>query len=353
MDKQNLTGKVMTVLGAVEPGELGITLPHEHLIVDGTTWFEVPDEGSERAMVRHPVTMDILWWLRYHPFVNWDDLQLGDEDLVIEEISRFKKYGGKTVCEVTVRGLGRDPLGLKRISIATGLNIIMGAGYYVEKSYPSASRIAERTAEDIADEIVREVFDGVGSTGIHPGIIGEIGCDWPLTDNERKVLQAAAIAQQRTGLAINIHPGQNEDSPFECLSVVEEAGADLSRVVMSHVDRALREPSNRVKLAQMGCYVEYDLFGREGYYPTRFRVIDLPNDHQRINELKELADKGFDKQIVISQDNYCKTQMCKFGGWGYAHILREAVPVMRLKGLEDDLINTWIVDNPARLLTIA
>jgi len=138
---------------------------------------------------------------------------------------------------------------------------------------------------------------------------------------------------------------------MEHIKVLDKAGADLSRTIMSHVDRAVREPGNRLELAKTGCFIEYDLFGREGYYPTRFRVLDVPNDAQRINELKELADRGYQNQIVISQDNYTKSALCHYGGWGYAHILRDAVPVMRNKGLPQELIDTWLIENPKRLLT--
>lgn len=93
--------------------------------------------------------------------------------------------------------------------------------------------------------------------------------------------------------AITAHPGQSEGAAMECIRVLDKAGADLSRTIISHVDRAVREPGNRFELAKTGCCIEYDLFGREGYYPTRLRVVDIPNDAQRINELKDLADKGY------------------------------------------------------------
>ena len=79
MNRSELKGKIQTVLGLISSEELGITLPHEHLICDGTTWYSEPDEASEKRLMRQPVTIDILWWLRYHAFQNWDDLQLLDE----------------------------------------------------------------------------------------------------------------------------------------------------------------------------------------------------------------------------------------------------------------------------------
>jgi phosphotriesterase-related protein len=349
MSRSELTGKVQTVLGPIAPEDLGITLPHEHLISDGSCWFVEPSEATEKAMVHHPVTLDILWWLRYHLFQNMDDLLLLDEQEAITEAIDFKLAGGNSIVELSNIGLGRDPAALARISRATGLNVIMGSGYYLAVSH--GPEMDAKTEEEITDEIVRDIMVGVANSGIRSGIIGEIGCSWPLADNERKSLRAAARAQQLTGAALNVHPGQSEEAAMEIVKILDDAGADLTRTVIDHIDRAVRNPENRIKLAKTGCYLEYDLFGREGYYPMHHRVIDLPNDAQRINEIIELINKGYLNQMLISQDIWNKTQRCAYGGWGYAHILRDTLPVMRVKGMTEEQIHTIMVENPKRLLT--
>lgn len=349
MGRSELTGKVQTVLGLIAPEDLGITLPHEHLVSDGSCWFVDPSEATEKAMVHHPVTLGILWWLRYHLFQNMDDLLLLDEQEATEEAVRFRLAGGNSIVELSNIGLGRDPAALARISRATGLNVIMGSGYYLAVSH--GPEMDAKTEEEIADEIVRDIMVGVGNSGIRSGIIGEIGCSWPLTDNERKSLRAAARAQQSTGVALNVHPGQGEEAAMEIVKILGDAGADLTRTIIDHIDRAVRKPENRIELAKTGCYLEYDLFGREGYYPIHHRVIDLPNDAQRTNEIIELINKGYLSQILISQDIWNKTQRCAYGGWGYAHILRDTLPVMRVKGVTEEQIHMIMVENPRRLLT--
>ena len=349
MSRSELTGKVQTVLGPIAPEDLGITLPHEHLISDGSCWFVEPSEATEKAMVHHPVTLDILWWLRYHLFQNMDDLLLLDEQEAIKEAIHFKLAGGNSIVELSNIGLGRDPAALARISRATGLNVIMGSGYYLAVSH--GPEMDAKTEEEITDEIVRDIMVGAGNSGIRSGIIGEIGCSWPLADNERKSLRAAVRAQQLTGAALNVHPGQGEEAAMEIVKILGDAGADLTRTVIDHIDRAVRDPENRIKLAKTGCYLEYDLFGREGYYPIHHRIIDLPNDAQRINEITELINKGYLNQMLISQDIWNKTQCCAYGGWGYAHVLRDTIPVMRVKGMTEEQIHTIMVENPRRLLT--
>lgn len=355
MNRSELRGRIQTVLGLIPPSELGITMMHEHLIIDATPWlkttFGEPKDPFEREMINHKVTTDILWWLRYHPFQNYDDCQLLDEGIAINEVFRYKELGGMSILDPTVVGTAPMPAALARISRATAVNVIMGTGYYVEPSYPSDANIRAKSVEEIANEFVSDIKDGFGKTGIHAGIIGELGCTSPLTNNEKKVLRAGALAQRKTGAALTVHPGREERAPIEILHILDQAGADLSRTIMCHIDRGVRRFSTRLEIAKTGCYLEYDMFGREGYYPPKFHVIDLPNDAQRINELMELSDRGYQDKLLLSQDICNKTALCHYGGWGYGHILRDAVPVMKIKGIPQELIDNWLIENPKRVLT--
>lgn len=343
----HLSGKVQTVLGVIDPGEMGITLAHEHIISDGTAWFVEPSEATEKKMARAPVCMETLWWIRYHWFQNYDDMLMLDEEEAVAELRHFQWAGGRTVVEMSNIGLGRDPQALARISRRTGLHILMGCGYYFAASMPKG--FEAKTEEEITQEIVRDITEGVGDTGIKAGYIGEIGTSWPIDPREVKSLRAAVRAQQLTGANLNIHPGQAEQAAFEVLRIIEEAGADLTRTTLDHIDRAVREPENRLKLLEKGLILEYDLFGREGYYPLQQRYIDLPTDHQRINEIMELIQAGFIRQILISSDIWNKHQRRKYGGWGYDHILRNVIPRMRVKGMTQEQIHTLLVENPRRV----
>lgn len=349
MSINHLSGKIQTVLGVIEPDQLGITLPHEHLIVDGSAWFVEPDEAGEKQMARAKVDLDTLWWIRYNWYGNLDDIMCLDEQEATEELIHFSRAGGQSVIEMSNIGLGRDPLALARISRATGLNIVMGSGYYLAASLPD--EFAEKTQEEITEEIIKDLKEGAGNTGIKAGYIGEIGGSWPLDPREKKSLLAAAEAQKETGAYLNVHPGQGEDAAWEQVEIMDGAGADLSRVCLDHIDRAVRERKNRLKLLETGVTIEYDLFGREGYYPLKQRHIDLPTDHQRINEIIDLIEAGYLEQILISQDIWNKHQRRRYGGWGYDHILRNVVPVMKAKGMTQQEIDTIMIDNPRRLLT--
>ena len=275
-----LAGQAQTVLGPIAGEALGITLPHEHLLIDFEVMFKEPANGSERGLARQPVTLANLGWVRQHFSSNLDNLQLLDERIARDEALLFKHAGGQTFVDPTNRGLARDPLALARVARATGLNIIMGSGYYVAAAHPPD--MDARTDDDVAREIVTDLTVGVGDTGVRAGFIGEIGTTWPWTDNEKKVVRAAVAAQRDTGAALMIHPGRHERLPLEIVSFIRKEGADLGRTIMCHIERTIADPAVLLELAATGVYLEYDLFGLEtSYYPYN-PAFDMPNDGERM-----------------------------------------------------------------------
>lgn len=344
----NMAGKVQTVLGPIDPEALGVTLTHEHLLADFRPMFIEPPHASQKAVAYEPVNISNLGWIRYNWASNLDNLTLFDQQTAIDETLRYRRAGGASLVEVSNIGLGRDPMALAGIARATGLNIIMGSGYYVEPFDPPGMR--EKTEEEMSEAIVRDISVGVDDTGIRAGIIGEIGCSWPLTENERKSLRASARAQQLTGAPLMIHPGRDPSAPQEIIEIVAEVGADLHRTIMCHIDRTIFDLATLKKLAETGCYIEYDLFGMESStYPMA--PIDLPNDAQRIDFVMQLIAEGYLEQVVLSHDIAFKFRLVKYGGHGYAHILRTLVPVMKRKGIKDEELDTLMVENPKRVLT--
>jgi len=356
MSRNELTGKIQTVLGLIPPDDLGITLTHEHFFIEMPVWFREPTETSERVLAHQPVSLENLGWVNYHKNSSLDNLRLVDEQMAISEALRYKYAGGNSVVDLTSIGAGRDPLGLSRISRATGLNIIMGTGYYVEQPTMRTTPV-ELTEEMMIEEIVRDISVGVGSTGVRAGIIGEVGTQWPILSREKMSLRATAQAQTLTGAPVNTHPGYSPSAPFEIVEILGNAGADLRRVVISHMDRTLFDPNDRIKLARTGCYLEYDLFSYEGGSPLRMvfseanpKKCGMPNDAGRINIIMDLIDEGFLNQILISHDHCMKCRLWRYGGPGYAHILENVVPLMQEFGMPKEHIRTILVDNPKRLL---
>jgi len=363
--KEELIGKAQTVLGLVGADSLGVTLPHEHLLKVRKGLLATPSEASERELAYQPVNLGNLNWVRHHYARNLDNLQLQDEQMMIDEAMFYKKAGGDTIVELTCGGnSGRNPLGLVRIARATGLNIIMSTGFFEAFTGYEVSSVAGRTEEDLTEHMVREITVGVTDTGVRAGIIGEIGMAWPLSEIMRRVLRASARAQRYTGAGLNIHPPlrastslprqkDHEDAVMEIIKTLDDAGAELSRIVISHVDICCFTPTFRRRLAETGCYLEYDCFGVESSLDPDFCVLDTPNDVQRINDIIQLIDEGYLEQILLSCDHWTKHMLRCYGGWGYDHILTTVVPLMRRKGMSDEQIHTLLVENPKRVLSFA
>ncbi len=269
-----------------------------------------------------------------------------DIDLAIEEIQYFKRAGGRTVVDCTTIGLSRNVVALRRISEATGLNIVAGTGFYVGGSHPGY--VGQKGVEDLASLMVGEIERGVDDSGIGCGIIGEIGTDWPIAPNEEKVVRAAAHAQQKTGAPINIHPFPFGKHSHKLLDILKEEGADLEKVVLSHIDEAGFDPDYAASLAQRGCYVEFDTFGLELYFDS-WGYHD-PSDYERVAGVKELVKRGLVSHVLLSHDVYLKTCLRQYGGFGFDHLLTHIVPMLRRSGIEGEQISTMMVENPRSML---
>jgi phosphotriesterase-related protein len=336
----------------IDGDSLATTMVHEHLLYDSSSHFKRPALEIEKKQAFKPVRLENLYLVRLNPFCNRDNLILQDVPLAIKEALLFKAAGGNTIVDVTMsQDLGRNPRGLANIARQTGLNIIMGTGYFEEAYHPSEVTIL--TDQQMTDKFIRDITVGVEDTGIKAGIIGEIGNSVPLTQNERKVLRCCAAAQNQTGVAIYIHPGPDDEVALEISKVLKEAGAKPDRVIIGHMDLFNMSSTTCRKLMDTGCYIGFDNFGHEGFS----KILHIPryfhtNDINSITEIIDLIKDGYIKQILISQDAATKERLASYGGTGYAHILRDIVPIMRIKGLSDSQIHTLLVENPKRILSM-
>ncbi len=349
---QAASGQVQTVLGPVDPNSLGPTTMHEHLLLSLDCYFAVPDEASERSYIDRPTTMDMIGALPGRWNHHRDSMNLVDEDIAVEEAMEWRLAGGGAIVDATSLGIGRDPLALARISRATGLNVVMGAGYYVPASHPAdMDRISE---DDITERIVRDVTEGAGDTGIRSGIIGEIGCVNPLPPNVLKVVRAAGRAQAETGAPILIHPGHKQTAPAEILEILVKAGATPGNVVLGHLDVRIADDAILTELAGAGTFLEFDTFGlEEGAYGGDPTAIPMRNDAQKLDMVEYLVSLGHRNQIVIAHDVCHRWRFGRFGGKGYGHILTNMVPRMRSRGFTSEDIDAILVKNPARVLAFA
>lgn len=202
---------------------------------------------------------------------------------------------------------------------------------------------------------MREIREGVDGTSVKAGIIGEIGCSCPWTDAEKRSMRAAVIAQQETGAPLTIHPGRGDpNAAFEIVAFITQAGADLSRTIIDHIERRLAGADAVLRMADTGVVLEFDMFGQEtSHFAATGKPFDLSGDGARLTWMRALIDRGHVDQIVISHDICQKPRLQSFGGHGYSHIYRNVIPMMHQRGYTDREIETILVDTPRRLLAIA
>lgn len=336
------SGKVMTVAGPIPASALGITLMHEHILNDCRCWWHAPKTPERQYLAEGFVCMEILGELRQDPFVNKHNITLDDEPLAIAELKDFAREGGQTVVEPTCQGIGRDPAALRRISKASGLNIVMGAGYYLGSSHPA--KVAGMTIDQIADEIVHEANVGVDGTDVKIGLIGEIGVSSDFTAEEEKSLRAAARAQRRTGLPLMVHlPGWFRLG-HKVLDIAEAEGADLRHTVLCHMNPSHEDLAYQSELAARGAFIEYDMIGMDFFYADQ--QVQCPSDEEAARAIVKLVERGHIDRILLSHDVFLKMMLTRYGGNGYAYILRHFLPRLKRHGLDDAQLDILMRDNP-------
>jgi phosphotriesterase-related protein len=354
----------MTVRGSVDPEAIGVTLMHEHIMMDAGDMTEPAEQLNLRSAFDCPVCMDRLFALRRTnlAFIRANAL-LDDEQLAIQEVQRFAREGGHTIVDLTNIGIRRDARALRRISQAADVHIVMGGGVYVDSTHPDWVRDA--TIEALEELFTREIIRGVGDTGVRCGIIGEIGTtgksppSWVKTGHisksEEKVLRAAGRASVRTGLAVNVHLDPRGQGAFTVLDILESEGVPSGRVVLSHMDIIHDHDLDYSReVAKRGAVVEFDCFGREYYdhsWDQDGKDYFFGTDVWRVEAIVKLVTEGYGDQLVISHDLAMRMDLHRYGGQGYDHILVNIVPMLRRAGLGERALAKILIGNPRRVLT--
>lgn len=343
-------GLAQTVLGLLRPELLGRTLMHEHLFLDIRRPLHSPGPraGEWDPCVHEPLTLDNLAAVR-RGRVNSDNDVLGDFDEILDEVSHFARDGGGTMVEVTPFGVGRDPEALARLSRASGLNIVMGAGWYQRDLHPEG--FAELSLEELTDVLVRDLVVGtrVGPERyVKSGIIGEVGAEGnPLHPDEMRSVRAAGRASALTGAPITLHMGGFGDEKLRVLDAIEQEGADPRSVVFGHAGTIADEMPLARRLLARGVSVEADFLGTTG---SPWGTLFPFTDRGVARGFAELVADGWGNQLVLGGDVCQKVQLRRYGGHGYGYIEEHFLPTLAEFGVSSSALTAMMVDNPARLL---
>jgi phosphotriesterase-related protein len=301
---------IMTVLGPIEPSELGITLVHEHLLCD-------------------PVAVT----------AEEPDFRLDREDFASEEIEAFVTRGGRAIVECSPRDYGRNAAGLVRLAIKAPVHLVSVTGRH---KHLHASRM--ENACDIAsltEEFVADLRHGMDGTPARAGLI-KIGTSLDeITDVERASIHAAAAAHVVTGAPVTTHT-EAGTMALEQLDELQQGGVDPSRVIVGHLDRRL-DFDYLSEIARRGTLLAFDQISKADYNA----------DADRAAMLVRLIEAGYEDQLLISHDHGRKSLYIAYGGTpGITYIIERFMLDLMEAGASAFTVRKMLIENPARALAI-
>lgn len=298
---------IETVRGTISKQDLGITMSHEHLILD-------------LRKVRNDEESYIL-----------------DIDEVLNEIAPLKKYGVQSFIELTTNDMGRDVKKLLEISNKTDFHIVCATGFYLVDYH--SDWLKEASVQDIVEIFTKELTVGIDGTDIKAGIIGEIATSYnKVNHSERKVFEAAAIVSSKLGCPINTHSDMGTMGEVQCDMLLIE-GVNPDKVILGHNDLNL-DLNHHLSLLQRGVNLAFDTVSKTSYN----------SDHDRAKHIKKLIDEGYENHLVLSQDVSRRTYFKKFNQAGYEAVMEYFIDMLKEQKISDEQINKMLVKNPARIL---
>jgi phosphotriesterase-related protein len=267
---------------------------------------------------------------------------------VFELWKRLKK---PAIMEMSTYGLYGNPAGLKEISLNSGAYIIAGTGFYLEQTF--SDEIKNMSIDQMVAVMLRDIYEGFPGSDVRAGVIGEVGITPPnIQGSEERSLRAAARVQHETGLSMNVHIGFSIDLSRQAVQILREEKADFKKISFAHCDG--NRPEVNRELTELGVYVECDCFGNEFYVDNGAYDGDNPwyfgSDGDRIRSVKALVDAGLGDRLFFSQDVCSKMQTVQYGGYGYAHLLENILPMLEHIGVSRQVLWQIMTENPLRFL---
>jgi phosphotriesterase-related protein len=305
----------MTVLGPIDASDMGVALTHEHLLAS----FQPYEEWAARPI----------------PY---------DRDEVVEvalpHLARIRELGCRTFVDATAVGVGRDAALLRRLSERSGLNIVTVTGNYAAIQYRQLPpHVYTDSAEALAQRWIREWTDGIDGTGVRPGFI-KLGFNGgPLSEVERKLIRAGALAHRETGLTIGAHTGP-AIAAFEQLTILEDSGVHPSAWIWIHAQNE-QDLTRHAQAARRGAWISFD-----GVSPESLGT--------HVDMVVNLRDQGLLQRALVSQDAGWYWVGKPRGGTfrPFDTLFTEFIPALRARGFAQADIDTLFIDNPAKAFSI-
>lgn len=321
--------KINTVLGPIAAEDLGMTLIHEHIVAGFPGW--------ECDPLSRPYNREKM------------------VQLSLRSLEPVKAYGLKAIVDATPADLYRDAEIMKAVSEKLQIHIVCSTGRYTEDmgqwtylKQRSRSGVGNMS-DELYDGMMQEITQGIGKSGVKPGVIKVATGLNSISMIEEAVLRAAARASKETGLPIITHTEAGTMGPEQAALLISE-GVDPERIMIGHM---CGNPSLQYQMSVLdqGVNIAFDRFGIEMFLPDKVRTAMLVG----------LLGTGYGNHIMLSHDfigcssgrggRMPEEGLRKVANWSYSHIFRDIIPALKQAGVIDEQIKTMMVDNPKRLLS--
>jgi phosphotriesterase-related protein len=308
---------VRTVLGDIDPAELGITYAHEHLVID-----------PGRAVLLQP------------------DFELSDVDRMATEVDAAVALGLRSVVDAMPCDTGRNAIKLADLSRRAGVHVVAPTGLHHDRFYGPAHWSHRIAVGEMADLFVADIDEGIDEldyggpiirrSGHRAGVIKVAGSEGGPSPRDRRVFEAAALAHRRTGAPILTHC-EGGTGGLEQVRLLATHGVGAAHIVLSHVDKVLDRGYHR-ELTSSGAFVEFDGSFRWGHRPNG--TLQL---------LEWLAEDGLLDGVVLGMDAARQGYYTVYGGSpGLTWLLDGFSAAMDDRGLDASIRERLFVANPAR-----
>ncbi|GAB2888242.1 phosphotriesterase family protein [Streptomyces mayteni] len=330
---------VQSVTGPLLPEQLGVTLPHEHVFINMTkttpqdgylnVWSETEAELGLFAAAGGATLIDLTngELSDYAAPVGWSD-----DPRVMQQNPRS---GSRSIANV---------LATKAMAEATGTQIILGTGHYYD-TYLDKRWFDRNATNTIADFLVADLLEEIPGTGVRAGVIGEVASDLShITAVEERSFRAAARASRETGVMVSTHAASFPTGLAQ-LEIMIEEGVDPARVVIGHAD-TVKSVDYSLELMRRGAFVQFDCL-------MTCRIGGDLIAHQidrRLSYLKTMIEKGYQNQILLSQDVCQRSHLRALGGPGYTFLFEEFRRLATEAGIDPGVLDLIHTTNPRRAI---
>lgn len=306
-------GNIITVNGRISSGDLGLTLIHEHILVDFVGATNISYDRWDRDKV---------------------------VDAILPLLKEIKDAGIQSFVDCTPAFLGRDIALLKKLSVLSGLHIITNTGYYGGSDHRFLPpQVFEETSVQLGDRWIREFREGIEGTDVRPGFMKISVNPGPLSDISEKLIEAAAFTHSKTGLTIASHTGPAIPA-LQQIEILKSNRVHPSAFIWVHAQNE-SDWRTYVQAANEGAWISLD-------------GVNDDNVEDYVSRLLWLRQQDVLQSVLISHDAGWFDPAKENGGniRGYMTISTKLIPRLREKGMPDEDIRTLMKTNPARAFAI-